>query len=156
MITSATMKYKEPAAPARPFKLGDLVEVLDRDHNVLSIAGVTAAGPRRVKTTCGRSWTQAGWWVGEQAYPFPSIRLLLESNIKISPGVRVLVRPDARGPGGCRLKDACRRGEVGKLDAERRALVRLEATSQKSAVERWLDVDVLFALNQSTARERSL
>lgn len=148
MTPSMNLTYKEPVTPERPFKLGDIVEVLDRGHNVLSIAEVVAAGPRRIKTTCGRSWTQAGWWVGEQAYPFPSIRLLPESNIKIAPGVRVLVKPDARGPGGCRMKDACRNGEVIKLDGKTAAFVRLAATSQKSAVERWLSVDVLFALDQ--------
>lgn len=148
-----TMTYKEPETPERPFKLGDIVEVLDRDHNVLSIAGVVAAGPRRVKTTCGRSWTQAGWWAGDQVYPFPSIRLLPESDIKISSGVRVLVKPDARGPAGCRLKDACRVGEVLKADGAT-ALVRLDATGQKGAVERWLDVDVLFVLNRVVCEEK--
>jgi len=139
------LTYKEPVVPERPFKLGDIVEVLDRDHNVLSFSGVVAAGPRRVKTTCGRSWTQGGWWAGDQPYPFPSIRLLPEGEIKIAPGVRVLVRPDARGPGGFRLKDACRIGEVLTVEGNM-AFVRLEATSQKSLVERELDVSILFPL----------
>lgn len=147
-----SLTYKEPIAPERPFKLGDIVEVLDREHNVLSIASVIAAGPRRVKTTCGRSWTQAGWWAGDGAYPFPSIRLLPESAIKIATGVRVLVKPDARGPGGCRLKDACRIGEVLSVNGDS-AFVRLEATAQKSTVERWLDGRVLFVLGSSTAIE---
>lgn len=139
------LTYKEPVVPERPFKLGDIVEVLDREHNVLSFVGVVAAGPRRVKTTCGRSWTQGGWWAGDRAYPFPSIRLLPESEIKIAAGVRVLVRPDARGPGGFRLKDACRIGEVLEMNGAT-AFVRLEANNQKSQVERWLDIGTLFPL----------
>lgn len=73
----ADLTYKEPVPPPRPFKRGDMVEVLDRDHTVLSQQRVREATKNYVTTECGRIWTQGGWWVGEddRAWPFPSIRL---------------------------------------------------------------------------------
>lgn len=143
----ADMTYAVPEAPARLFKSGDIVEVLNRDHKVIAIAGVVKAGPRRVKTTCGRSWTQEGWWAADRAYPFPSIRLLQGGDATIAPGVRVLVKPDARGPGGCRLKAGGRTGQVLDVNGVT-AFVRLDESSQMKAAERWLDIDVLFVLKQ--------
>lgn len=145
----ADMTYEVPETPERPFKPGDIVEVLNSNHKVIAITGVVKAGPRRVKTTCGRSWTQSGWWAADQVrlYSFPSIRLLEGGNAKIAPGVRVLVKPDARGPAGCRLKVASRTGQILELNGTT-AFVRLDELGQTKAIERWLDVDMLFVLKQ--------
>lgn len=71
----ASLTYKEPVTPTRAFAIGDEVEVLDRAHVVLSTQKVVSVRVGRVKTSCGRSWDQRGWWIGEErAWPFPSIR----------------------------------------------------------------------------------
>lgn len=70
------LTYIPPKAPPRPFAKGDTVEVLDRNHRVLSRQLVVRAGPKVVRTGCERRWTQKGEWLGEdRAWPFPSIRL---------------------------------------------------------------------------------
>lgn len=72
----SALEYVPPTPPPRPFAKGDVVEVLDREGRVLSRQDVTRAGPRVVRTGCGRRWRQDGWWIGEErAWPFPSIRL---------------------------------------------------------------------------------
>lgn len=69
------LTYKTPETPHRPFAVGDVVDVLDRNHAVISQQRVVLASGRIVGTECGRLWKQNGWWMGEdQAWPFPSIR----------------------------------------------------------------------------------
>lgn len=77
------LTYVVPETPARPFEVGDRVEVLDRQGNVIGIQQVTKVrkckGDRTktgwLKTDCDREWNGDGWWLGESmAYPFPSIR----------------------------------------------------------------------------------
>lgn len=80
------LTYIPTDAPSRPFAVGDEVEVLDRRGIALSVQTVTKAGPRRIKTTCGRSWTPDGEWTdGRLSYPFPSIRLVAPSNAEVKP-----------------------------------------------------------------------
>ena len=68
--------YIPAAPPARPFVVGDVVEVLDRLHKVLNEETIKSVGKRAVKTACGRSWTANGeWFDGRRSWPFPSIRL---------------------------------------------------------------------------------
>lgn len=71
----AELFYTPTEPPSTPFALGDVVDVLDRDHAVISRQTVTKASKRRVTTSCGRTWTQQGeWFDGQRGYPFPSIR----------------------------------------------------------------------------------
>lgn len=70
-----TLTYVAPTKPSRPFKRGDIVDVMDRDGKRLSTYKITHASKRRVLTDCGRSWDQRGWWLGANgSYPFPWIR----------------------------------------------------------------------------------
>lgn len=68
------MTYVQPTKPSRPFKRGDLVDAMDREGNRMSTVRVVRAGKRIVRTSCGRTWSQRGWWIGEQEWPFPWIR----------------------------------------------------------------------------------
>lgn len=71
----ADLTYHVPDPPARPFKKGDAVAIVDREGNDIGRQTVTAAGKRIVTTDCGRQWTQNCWrWDGEREWPFPSIR----------------------------------------------------------------------------------
>lgn len=70
-----SLTYKVPEPPGRPFRKGDIVETLDRNGGVMGTEVVVYAGPKIVRTKDGRRWNQDGWWVGEIAWPFPSIRL---------------------------------------------------------------------------------
>jgi len=70
-----TLTYIPTPPPAKPFSVGDTVEVLDRGHVVLSIETVTKVGKKKVTTTSGREWTIDGeWFDGRAGYPFPTIR----------------------------------------------------------------------------------
>jgi hypothetical protein len=70
------LPYKTFRAPKRPFVKGDWVAVKDREGKLLSTQRVVRAGPRVVRTECGRRWTQRGWYLGEtRARPFPTIHL---------------------------------------------------------------------------------
>lgn len=70
-----TLTYKVPKPPKTPFQRGEMVEVLDREHKVISTQKVIYAGKRIVRTACGRRWdAKSGWWIGDEAWPFPSIR----------------------------------------------------------------------------------
>lgn len=72
-----TLFYTPTDPPPRPFAVGDEVETLDRDHNVMETVKVTRVTSRRVYTSCGRRWSLDGLWHdGNRAYPFPSIRLV--------------------------------------------------------------------------------
>lgn len=76
--TDTTDRHYVPAEPPpRPFKKGDRVEVLDREHTVLSVVSVQKVTRTRVVTDCGRWWNLEGCWLGEDgAYQWPSIRLI--------------------------------------------------------------------------------
>lgn len=72
------LTYKIPIPPPRQFRPGDIVEVLDRDHRVLSRQKVVIASGRMCITECGRVWAQDGWRIDSENVrrPFPSIRLV--------------------------------------------------------------------------------
>ncbi len=75
MQGSLNLTYIPTSPPTTPFVIGDKVEVLDREHAVLSVETVTKVFKRKIKTSCGREWTLDGaWFDGEASYPFPSIR----------------------------------------------------------------------------------
>ncbi|MGF6440197.1 hypothetical protein [Paraburkholderia youngii] len=70
-----TLAYIPTPAPATPFAVGETVEVLDREHVVLSVQTIKKVTRKKVKTDCGREWMLDGeWFDGESSYPFPSIR----------------------------------------------------------------------------------
>lgn len=71
------LTYKAPIPPPRQFRPGDIVEVLDREHHILSQQKVVMASGRICKTECGRIWAQDGWRIDDDdtRRPFPSIRL---------------------------------------------------------------------------------
>ncbi len=70
------LTYKRPQTPTRKFRVGDVVETLHRDGTPMETVRVVYAGPRVVRTSCGRRWDQRGWWFpGPNAWPFPTIRL---------------------------------------------------------------------------------
>jgi len=68
--------YKEPERPLRPFRPGDTIEVLDREHLVIGRQKVVMASGRICKTECGRIWRQDGWRIDNDDIPrpFPWIR----------------------------------------------------------------------------------
>lgn len=69
------LTYIPTEVPAAAFKVGDQVEVLDRNHKVIGEQTIKAVLKTRVKTNCGRAWTKEGeWFDGQCSYPFPSIR----------------------------------------------------------------------------------
>lgn len=70
------LTYIPTEAPASPFKVGDKVEVLDRDHKIIGEQTIKTVLKTRVKTDCGRAWTKDGeWFDGQRGYSFPTIRL---------------------------------------------------------------------------------
>jgi hypothetical protein len=82
------LTYIPTEAPSRPFAIGDVVEVLTRDHRVVGEQTISIVGARRIKTSCGRSWTLGGEWTndgGRTGYPFPSIRLKNTGNAEVKP-----------------------------------------------------------------------
>ena len=67
--------YRVPAKPSRPFVVGDLVDVMDSEAQVLSTRRVVRAGKYTCKTNCGRTWMQTGWFKATNGvWPFPWIR----------------------------------------------------------------------------------
>lgn len=74
----ADLTYKMPLSPPRHFAPGDTVEILDREHHVISHQQVVMASARICKTECGRIWAQDGWRIDDDDIrrPFPSIRLV--------------------------------------------------------------------------------
>ena len=77
----ADLTYKVPVPPLRQFRPGDVVEVLDREFNVIGRQKVVMASGRICKTECGRIWAQDGWRIDDDntRRPFPSIRLAVRS-----------------------------------------------------------------------------
>ena len=70
-----TLTYIPTPAPVTPFAVGESVEVLDRQHTILSVQVIRKVTRKKVTTDCGREWTPGGeWFDGESSYPFPSIR----------------------------------------------------------------------------------
>lgn len=71
----SAMTYVRPTKPSRPFVVGDLVDVMDRDGRRLSTRRVVRVSRSTCKTDCGRTWMQNGYWKGESGeWPFPWIR----------------------------------------------------------------------------------
>lgn len=74
------LTYVDPPKPTRPFRVGDAVDVVDRNGGAIGQQRVISVKGRAVTTDCGREWTKDGWWKGERdAWPFPSIRLATPS-----------------------------------------------------------------------------
>lgn len=76
----SNLTYIPPIPPSRPFKVGDVVEVMSRNHDVLSTQTIAQVleGPGTVCTKDGRTWALDGRARdGQQGatYPFPWIRL---------------------------------------------------------------------------------
>lgn len=69
-----SLTYVVPTAPSRPFAVGDLVDVMDREGKRMSTTRVMRAGPKIIKTRCKRTWSPRGWYVGHGEWPFPWIR----------------------------------------------------------------------------------
>ncbi len=70
-----TLTYKVPPKLRKPFVAGQFVEVCDRNHDVMSVVKVVYAGKRIVRLNDGRTFRATdGWYVGLEAWPFPSIR----------------------------------------------------------------------------------
>lgn len=70
-----TLTYSVPPKPSRPFAVGDLVDVMDREGLHLSTRRVVRAGKHTCKTNCGRTWMQTGWLKATNGvWPFPWIR----------------------------------------------------------------------------------
>jgi hypothetical protein len=63
-----------PTVNTRPFRVGETVLVLDREGKVISRQTVKRINKRTVETGCGRLWSLAGEYVGDNGvWPFPSI-----------------------------------------------------------------------------------
>lgn len=69
------LTYVMPKPPSRPFRRGDLVDTFDREGKRMETVQVVRAGPRIVRTSCGRTWSPRGRYLGSQEWPWPSIRL---------------------------------------------------------------------------------
>ena len=71
-----TLTYVVPAKPSRPFVVGDLVDVMDRDGRYVSTHRVVRVSKSTCRTDCRRTWMQKnGYWKGESgSWPFPWIR----------------------------------------------------------------------------------
>jgi hypothetical protein len=70
-----SLTYIPPTRPSRPFKTGDIVDTMDREHGRMETVKVVRATRYYVRTSCGRRWTYLGYWVGENGvWPFPWIR----------------------------------------------------------------------------------
>ena len=70
-----------PQDPLEPVAVGDFVQVMSRNMDILSTERVVHVGKRHVRTACGRRWTiTEGEFIGLirgsriVSYPFPSIR----------------------------------------------------------------------------------
>ena len=70
------LTYKPAKKSKQPFKTGDIVEVIDRDHVPISRQKVVSVGLQLVKTECGRKWRvyDGSRWADGKVWPFPSIR----------------------------------------------------------------------------------
>lgn len=70
-----TLYYTPPKPIERPFVVGEIVEVCDRDLKAISEVQVKYAGKKIVRLVDGRTFRATdGYWLGDEAYPFPSIR----------------------------------------------------------------------------------
>lgn len=71
-----TLTYKPAKRTKRPFKVGDTVEVIDRDHKVIGTQKIVSVGLQLAKTKCGRRWRiyDGARWADGKAWLFPSIR----------------------------------------------------------------------------------
>ena len=73
---SSQLTYVPCVPPARPFAVGDVVEIINRNGTVIGEERIVATGSRGVRTKGGRQWDLSGQWSdGSRSWPFPSIRL---------------------------------------------------------------------------------
>lgn len=70
-----TLYFRVPKPIRHHFTTGEFVEVCDRSLNTMSVVKIKRAGTKVVKLSDGRTFRASdGWWIGEKAWPFPSIR----------------------------------------------------------------------------------
>lgn len=70
------LTYKPAKKAKRQFRVGDTVDVLDREHAVISQRKIVSVGLQLAVTDCGRKWCiyDGARWANKRAWPFPSIR----------------------------------------------------------------------------------
>ena len=74
--TDGTLYYTPTDPPKQPFRCGDVVDTFDRNGVAMERVIVTYAGPKVVRTSCGRRWNQKGeWFPDDRAWPFPTIQV---------------------------------------------------------------------------------
>jgi hypothetical protein len=68
--------YKPHVPPKRPFRRGDLVELMDSQGDVVGTKKIVRVQAITVRTDCGRTYMKDGrWYSDRRAWPFPWIRL---------------------------------------------------------------------------------
>lgn len=75
----ADFTYKPSKPPKRPFRKGDVVELIDSQGGVVGTKTIVRIQATTVKTACGRTYTKDGrWYSDRRAWPFPWIRLTVQ------------------------------------------------------------------------------
>jgi hypothetical protein len=75
----STLEYTPSLPPPRPFKPGDVVDVMNRDHKVVGMQVIASIDEGRglIETRDGRQWMPDGRWSdGLVGYDFPWIRFI--------------------------------------------------------------------------------
>lgn len=68
--------YKPSKPPPRPFRVGDVVELVDGQGLACGTKRIIRIQATTVRTDCGRTYTKDGrWYSDRRAWPFPWIRL---------------------------------------------------------------------------------
>jgi hypothetical protein len=77
--------YKEHEPPPRPFKVGDVVELIDSQGTACGTMNVSRAGPKIVRVKDGRRYVHGDgrWFSDGRAWPFPWIRLSNDGEAKL-------------------------------------------------------------------------
>lgn len=102
------MTYIEPPQLQRPFKRGDSVQVMNRDHTICGTDHrVVYAGKNVVRIEDGRRYRATdGWWIGSNGtWPFPWLRhtppgrvqLSRSKGWKLPPNTKIVARPSRWG-----------------------------------------------------------
>lgn len=88
---SRGLTYRVPPKIIKPFAVGEIVAICDRDGAIISRAKVKTAGKKVIRLASDlRSFRASdGYWIGEDGfYPFPSLRRLT-SKLKREHAARV-------------------------------------------------------------------
>jgi hypothetical protein len=73
--------YQPNIAPKRPFRRGDVVELVDSQGFVCGTKKIVRIQATTVKTDCGRTYMKDGrWYSDRRPWPFPWIRLAQQHN----------------------------------------------------------------------------